>query len=328
MSRSNVVRNAAREQSKRWIEIRVARRRAAMNSHATFYIIAMLFADGCEARPRRGAIECGTREAGAKDARLTRPHHDPGVRRRPVCSGAEAAARPHQSDAIELGLFACALDGALAHLVALVEQLHLLQLFERLAERRLGFVELPFELIGRAPEILAPLDGGLGIGRIGKMRRIMNTGTILFGLDLAIEVDGHAFEFGDHGLDLRDPAPLLVDLKLPQANERLTRLHRLVLPRSPELVTAPASNPSVLPRMPQPHRLRSCQHNVSFRFPDRLRFARDGYSPRPGCWPRPCPGRGIPQAGHARRSPGPPRGSSRDGRLRAGSVPPCRRKSP
>src|SRR2546423_506593 len=132
-----------------------------------------------------------------------------------ICSGAKAAAGAHQADVVELGLFARVLDRALAHLVALVEQLHLLQFFERLAERRLGLVELPFELISRTFEILAPLNRGFGIGRIGEMRRIMNTGAILLDLNLAIEVRGHAFEFGDHGLDLRDPAPLLVDLKLP-----------------------------------------------------------------------------------------------------------------
>src|SRR5262245_39210406 len=179
----------------------------------------------------------------------------PGVRRRKrgALLRAEAAAGAHQADAVELGLFARVLHRTLAHLVALIEQLYLLQLFERLAQRRLGVVELPLELIGGALEVLAPLDGGLGIGRIGEVRGIMDAGAILLGLDLAIEVDDHAFTFGDHGLDLRDPAPLLVDLKLPQANERLTRLHRLLLPRSPELVARQPSNPSVLPRMPQPH---------------------------------------------------------------------------
>ena len=43
---------------------------------------------------------------------------------------------------IELGLLAGILLGALARLVALVEQLDLLQLLERLAERGLGVVEL------------------------------------------------------------------------------------------------------------------------------------------------------------------------------------------
>ena len=64
-------------------------------------------------------------------------------RKSPKCcarSGAGAAA--HQADGVELGLLAGILLGALAHLVALVEQLDLLQLLEGLAERRLGVVEL------------------------------------------------------------------------------------------------------------------------------------------------------------------------------------------
>ena len=48
----------------------------------------------------------------------------------------------HQADGVELGLLAGVLLGALARLVALVEQLDLLQLLEGLAERRLGVVEL------------------------------------------------------------------------------------------------------------------------------------------------------------------------------------------
>src|SRR5215475_13081536 len=150
---------------------------------------------------------------------------------------------------IELGLFARIVGGALAHLVAFVEQLDLLQFLERFAERRLGVVELSLELADRALEILAPLDRGLGISRIGKMRRIVDAGAILLDLDLAVEVDGHALELGHHRLDLRDLAPLLVDLKLPQADERFTRLHRLVLPRSPMAESGPGSvQPSQAPQ--------------------------------------------------------------------------------
>ena len=38
-------------------------------------------------------------------------------------------------------------------------------------------------------------------------------------LDLAVELPGNALELGDHRLDLGDLAPLLVDLKLLQADE-------------------------------------------------------------------------------------------------------------
>ena len=52
------------------------------------------------------------------------------------------------------------------------------------------------------------------------MPRIVNSGAVLLGLDLAIEIAGHALELGDHALDLRDLATPLVDLKLLEANER------------------------------------------------------------------------------------------------------------
>ena len=63
------------------------------------------------------------------------------------------AARAQHPDAVELGLLARILVGALARLVALVEQLDLLELLEGLAEERLGVVELALELVGRALEV-------------------------------------------------------------------------------------------------------------------------------------------------------------------------------
>ena len=64
------------------------------------------------------------------------------------------------------------------------------------------------------------------------MSWIMDAGALLLGRDLAVEVPGHALELRDHGLDLGDFAPLLVYLEFLQANERLTRFHRLT-PRRP-----------------------------------------------------------------------------------------------
>ena len=52
------------------------------------------------------------------------------------------------------------------------------------------------------------------------MGRIVDAGPVLLDLDLALEIARHALEFGDHALDLRHLAALLVDLKLLQANER------------------------------------------------------------------------------------------------------------
>ena len=76
----------------------------------------------------------------------------------------------HQADGVELGLLAGGRLGALAHLVALVEQLDLLELFEGFRERLLGVVELALQLVGGALEVLAALDRRLGVGRIGEMR--------------------------------------------------------------------------------------------------------------------------------------------------------------
>ena len=87
----------------------------------------------------------------------------------------------HRADAVEFGLLARIVGGALAHLVALVEQLDLLELLERLGERHAGVLELAFQLIGRALEIVAPADRRLGVGRIGEMRRIVDAGAVLLG---------------------------------------------------------------------------------------------------------------------------------------------------
>ena len=73
--------------------------------------------------------------------------------------------------------------------------------------------------VGGTSKIIAPRHGGLGIGRIGKMTGILNSGAILLDLDFAIEIRADAFEFRDHAFNLRDFLSLLVDLKLFQANE-------------------------------------------------------------------------------------------------------------
>ena len=112
--------------------------------------------------------------------------------------------------------------GALARLVALVEQFDLLQFLEGFRELRLGVFELGAQIVDRALEILAPLVRRLGIGRIGEMGGIVDTGALLLGLDFALEVGAHALELGDHGLDLCGPAALLVHLELPQPDQRLT----------------------------------------------------------------------------------------------------------
>src|SRR5262249_4285112 len=105
---------------------------------------------------------------------------------------------------------------------ALVEQLDLFQLLERLAQRRLGVVELSSELVGRTFEILTALYRRLGIGRIGEMRRIMNAGALLLDPNFAFKLRRDALEFGNHAFNLRHPATFFVDLEFLQADERFT----------------------------------------------------------------------------------------------------------
>src|SRR5471032_3546302 len=125
----------------------------------------------------------------------------------------------HRGDAVEFGLLARILLGLFARVVALVEHLDLLELLEGLAQHGLGVVELGFQLTGRSLEVLAPADRGLGVGRIGEMGGIVNTGAFLLGLDLAVELGCDTIELGNDGLDLSNLAPLLVDLKFLQADE-------------------------------------------------------------------------------------------------------------
>ena len=50
------------------------------------------------------------------------------------------------------------------------------------------------------------------------MRRVVYAGAILFDPNFALKLAGHTIEFSDHCFDLRDLAPLLVDLKLLEPN--------------------------------------------------------------------------------------------------------------
>ena len=109
------------------------------------------------------------------------------------------------------------------------------------------------------------------------MRRVVDAGAVLLDADFPLEVVRHAIEFGDHGLDLRDLAPFLVDLKFLQADERLTGLHRLLLPEVAD--RGHAHRALCLHRMwARAHGGRSgtptplWRDNVSVRFPRRPRF--------------------------------------------------------
>src|SRR4029077_10678579 len=77
-----------------------------------------------------------------RKARALRPGLRFGARLKAKGSGDGAETGAHQTDRIHVGLFAGAFLGALARLVALVEQFDLLQLLERFGEQRLGVFEL------------------------------------------------------------------------------------------------------------------------------------------------------------------------------------------
>src|SRR5271154_2951030 len=61
------------------------------------------------------------------------------------------------------------------------------------------------------------------MGRIGDARAFLLVG------DLAIKIADHTGEFGQHHLDLPDPAALFLELKAFQPNKRVPRLHSGVL---------------------------------------------------------------------------------------------------
>jgi hypothetical protein len=128
----------------------------------------------------------------------------------------------HQADRIHVGLLPGALLGALARLVALVEQFDLLELLERFAQQALGVLELDSQFVGGTGQVLPALDRGLGVGRVGEMGGIVDPGPFLLGLDFALEIDRHALEVGDHAFDLGNPSALLVDLKFLQADQRFS----------------------------------------------------------------------------------------------------------
>src|SRR6185437_975545 len=76
----------------------------------------------------------------------------------------------------------------LTHLIALVEQLDFLHLFERFIERELGVVKLRAQLCRRTFEIFPPLHRRLCVSGIGEMIRIVDASAILLGLYLPVEI--------------------------------------------------------------------------------------------------------------------------------------------
>src|SRR5262249_669002 len=126
--------------------------------------------------------------------------------------------------------------------------------------------ELHPQFIGRVLQIFPTRVRGLGIGRIGEVSGIMDARAVLFDLDFALKLSGNPIKFGDHRLDLGDPAPLLVYLKLLQTDEGFTCLHRLDTPRSPRIhgssLAAGTRAGPAFRTIPE----RLCRNNVSFVF--------------------------------------------------------------
>ena len=132
--------------------------------------------------------------------------------------GNRSDAGAHQADTVEIGLLAGALLGAFARLIALVQQLDFLEFLESLGQHALGVFKLNAQFVGGPGQVFPALDRGLGIGRIGEMRGIVDPGALLLGVNFALQIDRHTLEVGDHTFDLGDPSALLVDLKLLQAD--------------------------------------------------------------------------------------------------------------
>src|SRR5690606_13637293 len=116
-------------------------------------------------------------------------------------------------------------------------------------------------VVGRCEEVVAPLQRGLGEGRIGEMRDVGDAGLLLLDLDLLVELTRHALEIRDHCFNLRDLPALLVDLEFLEPDQALAAgLHRLVLltQSSPATAARPASLPPFPRSLPA-----SCSHRQS-----------------------------------------------------------------
>ena len=64
------------------------------------------------------------------------------------------------------------------------------------------------------------------------MGDVVDADPVLLGHDLVLEILHHAVEIGDHHVQLRHLATLLVDLEPLEANETVSGLHDSVLPMS------------------------------------------------------------------------------------------------
>jgi len=112
-------------------------------------------------------------------------------------------------------------------MIALGDRFVLLEFLDRFGALFLGDAELLAQLMDRRIEVVAPLHRGLGEGRIGEMRRVVDAAALLLGDDLVVELLRHALELGDHRFDLGDLATFLVDLESLQPDSRIAELWRV-----------------------------------------------------------------------------------------------------
>ena len=119
-----------------------------------------------------------------------------------------------------------AFGGALGGALAVVEDLDLLQFLEGLAELGLRLVELALQRLGGLAHVVPAGRRRAGIGRIGEMTDIGDSGARLLDGDLPVEFHRHALEIGHHHLDLGHAPALLIDLEAAQADQRVTRFHQ------------------------------------------------------------------------------------------------------
>ena len=93
------------------------------------------------------------------------------------------------------------------------------QLFASLIELSTRRGELGRKIGGRGGEVVAPLDRGLGKGRIGVVIDVGDAGPLLLDRDLAVEIDRHVVKVADHGFDIGDLAALFLDFEAFQADQ-------------------------------------------------------------------------------------------------------------
>ena len=113
---------------------------------------------------------------------------------------------------IGLGFPAHLFVGSIAHLIALIEQVDLRHPSNASLSAALASSSWIFRSWAERLRLSRRCIAALRVSRVREMTRIMNAGTILLDLDVALEIAADALELADHFLDLADPATPFVDL--------------------------------------------------------------------------------------------------------------------